>query len=517
MNKNEFLQSEDVSGFIGWLVERLPGLAIRLDFSASRFVPGGLRADVTGIEQVLRHYAWNTSWNDDGKLVQSGDWDSTRTSLQRLRRKLLDASGARDEAAMLAACLAVLEWGGVSGARSFLRRKAEKGQLVAYLGKVRAALALDADGDLDALDGTVIERFDAGLTKIHALFDTTGLPIYDSRVGAAISMLYAMHRAEKGAASRLPAASLAFPSGGARGPQVRNPNGIDERHAPAPQFYTAKVSDVWWAQNQVRLGWIVEAVLKRTDLFARDCADLPARCHAFEAALFMVGYDLRCLSERAGASPRLAADSLTPLVPPTGDATADASTNWVPAGHGFETLFARYVDYRKQLGAEGVDHDDVQGAGFAAWLHHHHGPYDEATLRTYRYPFRQSEFDLFGRSLDELLALRQSIETGDAEGVLRFLSDFDVQSDERRNVCLIDAWCVGYLAGKGLDRSASIAALVAAGFAGTDKAAATLFAVGSNVGRCLNLLDNRKLPTALFERYFGAGPEDLAARLNRFI
>lgn len=521
MNKRQFLQTEDVSNFAGWLIERLPKLPIRLDFSASRFVPRGLRADVTGIEQVLPRYVWNTSWSDDGKPVQSGDWDSTRTSLQRLRRKLLDAYGARDEAAMLDACLAVLEWGGVSGARAFLRRKAEQGQLVAYLGRVRAALALDADGDLDALDDTVIERFDAGLTKIHALLDTTGLPIYDSRVGAAISMLYALYRtetdAQKAVAGGLPSPGLRFPSGGARGAQVRNPNGLDKRYPSAPQFYTTQVSDVSWAQNQVRLGWLLEEVLRRTDWFTTDGADLPGRCHAFEAALFMVGYDLRCVSDGAGTPSRTPGDFPSRLVPPADDATGDAATNWVPASHGFETLFGRYVAYREQLGAEGVCDDDAAGAGFAAWLHRHHGPYTKDTLRAYCYPFQQSEFELFGRSLDEVRALRQAIESGDAESVLRFLSDFDVQSDERRNVCLIDAWCVGYLADKGLDRSASLAALIGAGFAGTDNAAATLFAVGSNVGRCLALLDGQKLPTALFRRYFGAGPTDLSGRLDRFI
>ena len=504
MNKNEFLQNEDVSSFTDWLVERLPALAFHLDFAPSRFVPGGLRGDVTGIGQVLNRYVWNTSWMDDGKAVQSGDWDSTRVSLQRLRRKLLDAFDAGDENALLSACLGVLEWGGVSGAKPFLRRKARNGQLAAYLGKVHAALALDAESDLDTLDGSTIERFDAGLTKIHALFDTSGLPIYDSRVGAAISMLYARYRAEAVAAERAPISMLNFPSGGARGTQIRNPKLIDTGYRAAPQFYTSQVSDVTWARSQVRLGWILENVLKRTDWFARNGADLPARCHAFEAALFMIGYDLRCLSTPGEVAPAALALDNVP-----------SDTGWVPTGHAFNVIFPKYVEYRKALGAEGEQYDDARGEGYTQWLIRQRGPAARPNAaQADRFPFKQAEFDLFGRSLDEILEIRDAIENDDDAGILKFLGDFAIQSDERRNVCLVDVWCVGYLADKGLDRRSSIAALVDAGLAGKVNSGSTLYSVGRNVGCYLKLLDADMRPTPLFRRYFGDGPGDLPERLN---
>ena len=503
MNKTDFLQHEDVSQFIAWLIERLPRIEFRLAFSRSRFVPDGLVDNVTGIEQVLQRYVWRTSWKDNGEIIRSDDWGTTRRSLQGLRDKLHAAADAGDDNAMLAACLSVLEWGGVSGARPFLRRKAAKGQLVKYLCDVRAALELDRNRDIGNIDHRIIERYDAGLTKIHALFDTTGLPIYDSRVGAAIAMLYAMYRAEAGANVPRATGVLTFPSGGARGVQIRDPKALDGRFPPAPQFYTAGVTHVFWAQSQVKLGWIIQEVLMRTGWFLQDGGDLPARCHAFEAALFMVGYDLRCLSD----------ERRLPM-PDPGPAPRPSGTTWVPTGHDFKTVFPLYVDYRKDVHARGALYDDAPATGFIQWQGVHAPQYAGGTPRNNCFPFRQTEFDLFERPLDEIGALRDAVDADDTAAISGFLGDFAMQSDERRNVCLVDAWCVGYLTNQGFDRVRSLEILVAAGFAGTPNSAATLWSVGGNVGGYLKLLDKDKHPTPLFHDYFADKLSDLGEQLK---
>lgn len=506
MNETDFIQNEDVSNFVIWLIEHLPRREFRLHFSRSRYVPNLLDANVVGIEEVLSRYVWRTSWKDSGEVVQSDSWTTTRHSLQRLRYKLHEAAETGDSAAMLAACLSVLEWGGVSGAKPFLRRKAANGELVAYLRKVRAALDLDAGGSLDAIDESVIERFDAGLTKSHALFDTTGLPIYDSRVGAAISMLYGMYRAEAGTDAAQASRVLRFPSGGARGMQIRNPNALDPRFPAAPQFYTAGVTHVTWAQSQVKLGWIIQEVLKRTDWFSDGGANLLARCHAFEGALFMIGYDLRCLWDEA---PRAVSDSES--------AAGSSGTGWVPDGHSFNKVFPLYVQYRKELGADGLEYDSLPGAGFRRWLGENGHSRTDNGARARCFPLKQTEFDLFERPLDEIVALHDAIETGDVARIAEFLGDFAIQSDERRNVCLVDVWCVGYLRNKGCDDARSKEILVEAGFAGKLSTAGTLCNVGGNVGRYLRLLDEDKRPTQLFHRYFADKLDDLAGQLNRLM
>ncbi|WP_308920993.1 hypothetical protein [Janthinobacterium sp. J1-1] len=294
MNRDDFLKQDDIKGFIDWLAESLPTRSFQLRMAHSRYVPGGLAVKVTGLEAVLRHYVWSTRWKDArGVTVKSATWAETRTSLSKLRAWLKSAMAQRNEDQMLAACLAVLRWGGVKGAIPFLKDLHAQGRLVAYFTRLTPWMSLTSDTSLDALNETRIEHFDAGITKIHALIDDSGSPIYDTRVGAAIAMLYALYQRQKA----LPVPKhqqLAFPSGPARGKQLRNPVHIHSELAKAPQFYTSAVSVQDWAQWQVKLGWILRATLERGDWFSTHDTDMATRCHAFEACLFMLGYDLRC-------------------------------------------------------------------------------------------------------------------------------------------------------------------------------------------------------------------------------
>lgn len=199
MKRDDFLKQDDVRGFIDWLAAELPVKPFHLKMARSRFVPGGLDVQTTGLEAVLGHYMWSTRWTDaQGKAVVSGNWHETRASLAMLRGWLKDAIARQDEDQALAACLAILEWGGVRGAIVFLKRLHAQGRLVAYFTRLAPLMSLDSDASLDALDTDSVERFDAGLTKIHALFDDSGSPIYDSRVGAAMAMLYAQYRSQTG-------------------------------------------------------------------------------------------------------------------------------------------------------------------------------------------------------------------------------------------------------------------------------------------------------------------------------
>ena len=45
---------------------------------------------------------------------------------------------------------------------------------------------------------------------------------------------------------------------------------------------------------EAQLGWIISAVLEGSELFAKQ-PQLVGLCHAFEARLFMLDYDLRSL------------------------------------------------------------------------------------------------------------------------------------------------------------------------------------------------------------------------------
>jgi hypothetical protein len=53
-----------------------------------------------------------------------------------------------------------------------------------------------------------------------------------------------------------------------------------------------------WASAKVRLGWFMESIQGRLPKLFAECCPAPSladRMHAFEASLFMVGHDVRCL------------------------------------------------------------------------------------------------------------------------------------------------------------------------------------------------------------------------------
>ena len=513
MDRNTFIEQRDVEAFVAWLVERLPELKVRLRFPHSNFVPGGIDANVSGLEDVLTHYRWSAMWIDSrtGENVGSCDWPSTRRSLERLSAWLRESVASGDELAARAAAFEVLRWGGVRSAIPFIEAKVRKNAWCRYLSVLAPLFALGGEQTLDALSGHNVERFDSGLTKIHALLDTTGSPIYDSRVGAALAMLFEMFRRETGSVNEPPVASR-FPSGPARGRQIRNPGDLGLNYASSPQFYTPQVRHEDWARWQLRAGWIIREVLDRTALFAaahegEAARDIAARCHAFEAALFMLGYDLRSLVSEGEVS----------MVNDTQPARRRSTQTgkWVPTGHVLSTALESYLEYREASTTSGMD-------GFQQWLASppqalRHKAMAK-NLQSYRFPLDPREIDITCRSLEEVRRIESGVEEGlylANNGEREF-----IESDEREQVCFVCAGLAGYCqlltsrtAGMS-DAGARINRLIEKEFAGTPNTAQLLLTMGRNFGKHFGLLDSDNQPTPLFHEFYGDGFEYFRKRLG---
>ena len=293
MNRNAFINSPHVTAFTEWLAEHYRSLAIRLTIKSSRFVPNGIRTDVTGLD-LLGQYRWRTT---KGK---TGDWKETRDLLQALGDTLKQAIASRDEDDVLAACCQILAWGGnrnnAKGALPFLKALHAEGKLAKYLNKSSRAFALDAA----VIDANMPQaaKLNSMLTKVHALASHDGLPIYDSRVAAAIAALVELWRRSDGKAGQPLPSELAFPSI----PSDRSVHRLfADAHSPGVLSYAPAVATATaaaWCSAKIRLGWIMAAVLEKAPgLFASEVAQ--DRMHAFEASLFMIGYDVDCLKENA--------------------------------------------------------------------------------------------------------------------------------------------------------------------------------------------------------------------------
>lgn len=487
MKREQFLAQPEVESFVAWLVVNLPKLAFKLNFKSSKFVPGGLVVEVHGFEHVIEHYCWKASWEDTNQnVVESASWSETQRSLGRLRKWLSSAVKTGDEQQTLQACLQILRWGGVRGAIPFLHRLAAKGELVRYLQKMAGLMSLNGTSALSDLDSSSVERFDAGLTKIHALLDISGSPIYDSRVGAAIAMLYSLFCQHRGGK---PNPMLAFPSGAARGSQVRNP-GVLSNGLAAPQFSAIDYAE--WARWQVRLGWVIRAVLGRTEWFA-DQGVMAARCHAFEASLFMLGYDLRCFGVALVSDPKQA------LLKNEVEESESSGTSWVPTGHPFSQTLKDYLAFRRSGALDNK-------ATFIEWLMvtPRHGELLKlSTAKGYCFAFSIQEFDLFGRPLEEI----ERIVVGGKSGLCAALATQELEpftiGEERESVCLMDVLITGSAYLMGSTDQERVTYILNAGYAGTENSARTLMALGRNVGKHFGLLDVKHLPTPLFNQFFG--------------
>lgn len=298
MNKTDFLRDPSVGDFVSWLARTLPTLPVDLKLKRSRFVPATVNRKIVGLDAVLSSYVWQSVG------MPNGDWSETRHRLLTLANALKAAVGANDDVAALNACREILAWGGnrdwAKGAFPFLQARANAGSLCRYLRDTRQAFAL-ATADTDRLCPPV-ELLNSMLTKVHALCSSDGLPIYDSRVAAAIASLVEMSRNQAGKAGTPLPAALAFPAT----TQTRTVrHAFPDAVAPGVMLYGASATCPQWASAKVRLGWLIQAVLEQCPGMFSACSATPTlgdRMHAFEASLFMIGYDVACLSRASPPS-----------------------------------------------------------------------------------------------------------------------------------------------------------------------------------------------------------------------
>ena len=293
MNRTAFIASSDVAAFTDWLVKHLRSVSIRLDIKPSRFAPGGIRTDVTGLD-VLEHYRWRT------KSSETGNWQQTRDYLHELGDALKRAIRGGNDDKVLDACCRILVWGGnrndAKGAMPFLKALHAEGKLAEYLDTSNRAFVLDA-AVIDASRPQAV-KMNSMLTKIHALASRDGLPIYDSRVAAAIAALVELWRRSEGNTAEPLPSKLAFPA-------ISSDRSVHSLFADAQSSgvlsyapAAAATTAAGWCSAKVRLGWLMAAVLEKAPgLFAGEVAE--DRMHAFEASLFMIGYDVGCLKDNA--------------------------------------------------------------------------------------------------------------------------------------------------------------------------------------------------------------------------
>ena len=205
-----------------------------------------------------------------------------------------DALSRDDAAALIAAGIGVLRWGGVV---------ARNRDTLIALGEGAPAVLGAAVRQLDPRTADLermneVRLMNAGFTKLYSLL-IDDFPIYDGRVGAALGYLVRLHLDERGATS-VPD-TLRFPWGVAKG--YRRGSSTKNRN---PSFnglvFPALRADVrMHARANVMAAWFL-GELSSTGCFGQ----LPEsqRVLALQSGLFMIGFEvpLQASSVRYGSS-----------------------------------------------------------------------------------------------------------------------------------------------------------------------------------------------------------------------
>lgn len=296
MNKNEYINNISVASFTSWLAEESTSLPINLSIKSSAKVPGGINVSIKGLENVVQKYIWRADWQIDNQKSSSLDWKSTKNSLENLSSLLTKAIASNNNDLFLKTVFAVFKWGGIrninNGAGAFVYE--HKNHLIDYFVSTSQSLELEHVSLNDQLhvSNNKILLMNAMLTKVYALLSNDGLPIYDSRVAAAIATLVELWSLDT---KKLVPNLLKFPST----ERTRSvPRGLSSNnHGLINRAHMSRGTQEW-VSAKVRLGWIIKEVLsKNKELFKNEGA-MNQRMHAFEAALFMIGYDSKSLIKK---------------------------------------------------------------------------------------------------------------------------------------------------------------------------------------------------------------------------
>jgi hypothetical protein len=267
--------------FAAWLASRSHLLEFPLRISPSRYAPGGVRADCTGLEQVLARYCWNGE-----------NWQQTKQGIDRLRRDLAAAIRIRDanirEQECLRACLNIVRWGGERnrkvGASLFLTGKRAAHSLVECLITAGNALAVRLPVNA-ARRFRPVEKMNSMLAKVHAFHSEDGLPIYDSRVAFAAAALVEIYRKELSLSWDSVPEEVAFPAID----RARRITSYDDVCDPGFLYRNAASCTAEWCSAMVRLGSVFRQVLTSAPKLFRAEDSLQKRMHALEASFFMLG------------------------------------------------------------------------------------------------------------------------------------------------------------------------------------------------------------------------------------
>ena len=290
MKQTEYLNHSDVQNFVQWMSKNLNNETFAHAYvnRKDRRVRTVWRCN--SLVDAVNQYNWKFSTIDGLDVVAGSSYEVNTKALSALQTQLTGALAAINDADSntCQAAVKVMQWGGVSAGNN------------TWLNENQAHLAQTLANNRDIFDAGDTEkipthlRFNAGMTKVYSLICENFI-IYDSRVAAALGWSVVKF-CKANNLTQVPDA-LRFPWAPAKEdpktklPKRRNPseNGFDFPRLRPGEFH---------AKWNLKASWLLTEILAhhagqnagQNAFAAIDQGNNPLR--AFEAALFMIGYDL---------------------------------------------------------------------------------------------------------------------------------------------------------------------------------------------------------------------------------
>ncbi|OFV71414.1 MULTISPECIES: hypothetical protein [Acetobacterium] len=286
MKKNEFLTTSVVQDFMHWLEQKMD--------QADSFCHGYQMKkpnrpwECHSIYSAYENYCWPFRFHDPitEEPISGQSFDKSALALsslsQGLRRSLEDG----DPKICRKHCYAVLQWGGVLS-NNDKRIDGLGDEICDYLKQIKTRLADDRSSGDYYQPGMIMN---AGFTKIYSLCMDDFI-IYDGRVGAALGLLVRKF-CEAFSLAAVPD-ELAFAWGkgkeSAYKPSAENRRNPGSKRYPFPELSNNPKRHT---ENNIRANWLIRELADQTESEFKKL-DHELRIRAMEAALFMIGYQVK--------------------------------------------------------------------------------------------------------------------------------------------------------------------------------------------------------------------------------
>lgn len=265
MNRDDFINAPVVQRFIQWLEARMdkPGLFVHRYYDKKR----KCNWECVSLYSAYRRYIWS-----------GGDFTENMLVLGDLSRRLKEAVCTDNADMCMKCCASILDWGGIKNLKI-----SDSGMGICnYLKWVEEKF--ESNEMIDQCDADKM-RMTSGFSKIYSLYIEDFI-IYDSRVGAALGLLVRYFCQDEGL-KQIPC-ELEF--GWSEGKGCAGRRNPSNEHYIFPRLYYSNPKR--YIYNNMRANWLLKEIAGTTNSRFKEI-DASIRMRALEAALFMIGYDVR--------------------------------------------------------------------------------------------------------------------------------------------------------------------------------------------------------------------------------